>query len=460
MGGIIAQDGFDYQLWDGLIRLPAWLADPAFEELIFEGLEDLEARFFAPQAPRGRLLERFQAKAGSLSPADVRDVLQTFSAFEMAYPQASRVHALVTPRLPPTLAWLARDPARVRRARPFYAPFADIAAASDAELRQRLEATYGDELGGFVAASVEVSERNLPGLDPAVAQFDAELARTFPTHDAGRRRVADAFAALSELARRSIGVPLAADLLTRTIEQALGANLPLPTVFPLHIRSDRNEEDARALQIDAAAFSGGPAGFPEPAGWSALAAALETTSRWFRARGISRMRLGGSYRLTTAFLAGRNFRSAIGFEIDIPTKSGEWLTDQHPPPGAKLPWNVQSPSALVDNRRLVVGVGIVRDPSANILKHLNLTDRENILLATLPQALANGVDAQVSVQTVKNAIAEVAARLRPEAIDLYYVGPAAFAVALGHRWNGLPSTQLYEFVQATGTYVPTALISS
>jgi hypothetical protein len=105
------------------------------------------------------------------------------------------------------------------------------------------------------------------------------------------------------------------------------------------------------------------------------------------------------------------------------------------------------------NNRLVVGVGIVRDPSANILKHLKLTDRENILLLTLPQALHNGVDAQVSVQTVKYAISEVAASLRSQAIELYYVGPAAFAVALGHRWNGLPPTQLYELVQATGDYM-------
>ena len=74
MGGVVAQDGFDYQLWDGLARLPAWLSNPAFEQIMFEGLEDLEARFFAPQAPRERLLERFQAKSGSLQPADVRAV--------------------------------------------------------------------------------------------------------------------------------------------------------------------------------------------------------------------------------------------------------------------------------------------------------------------------------------------------------------------------------------------------
>ena len=38
----------------------------------------------------------------------------------------------------------------------------------------------------------------------------------------------------------------------------------------------------------------------------------------------------------------------------------------------------------------------MRDPSANILNHLNLTNSANILLATLPQALPKGVDAQAS----------------------------------------------------------------
>ena len=66
LGGLIAQDGFDYQVWDALVRLPAWLTHPAFEGLMIEGLEDFEARFFAPHAPKGRLLDRFQAKTAQL----------------------------------------------------------------------------------------------------------------------------------------------------------------------------------------------------------------------------------------------------------------------------------------------------------------------------------------------------------------------------------------------------------
>ncbi|WP_144012434.1 hypothetical protein [Deinococcus sp. LM3] len=30
-GGMVAQSGFDYQLWETLSRLPGWLLQPAFE---------------------------------------------------------------------------------------------------------------------------------------------------------------------------------------------------------------------------------------------------------------------------------------------------------------------------------------------------------------------------------------------------------------------------------------------
>jgi len=58
--------------------------------------------------------ERRRARPGALSPSEVRDVLKTFHGFEERFPNATRVHALVTPRLPPTLAWLARDPRAFR----------------------------------------------------------------------------------------------------------------------------------------------------------------------------------------------------------------------------------------------------------------------------------------------------------------------------------------------------------
>jgi hypothetical protein len=458
MGGVIAQDGFDYQLYDGLARLPAWLANPAFEQIIFEGLEDLEARFFAPHAPRERLLERFQAKAGSLAPGDVREVFETFSKFEAAFPRAARVHTLVTPRLPPTVSWLARDPSRVRKARPFYAPFSDMMAASDAELRQRLIETYGDALGTFVSQSVEVSERNLPDRDSALATFGVELDRTFPSLEAPQRRVAEAFEALSGLARRSIGAPLGRALLSRTIEDALGRSLPLPDFFPIQIQSDRSEINERSLEIDASAFSGREGKFPGSAEWADdLVAPLDRTARWLRSHGVPCITLSGSYRLTTALVIGWSLRAAIGFELEIPTREGAWATNDRPSSSDPAPaWHITEPTALHGDQ-LVISVGVLRDPAADLLESAGIPN-ESILRLFLDAPITSAKSAQAGVSAIKRAADTAVARLKPKGIQFFFAGPAAFAVALGHRWNAMPSTQLHEFVTASRVYVPTALI--
>lgn len=458
MGGVIAQDGFDYQLYDGLARLPAWLANPAFEQIIFEGLEDLEARFFAPHAPRERLLERFQAKAGSLAPADVREVFETFSKFETAFPRAARVHTLVTPRLPPTVGWLGRDPSRVRKARPFYAPFADMMAASDAELRKRLIETYGDVLGTFVSQSVEVSERHLPDRDSALATFGVELDRAFPSLEAPQRRVAEAFEALSGLARRSIGMPLGRAMLLRTIEDALGRSLPLSDRFPIQIRSDRNEVNERSLEIDASAFSGREGKFPGSAEWADdLVAPLDRTARWLRSHAVPRIALSGSYRLTTALVTGWSLRAATGFELEIPTRDGAWATDDRPSSGDPTPvWHIAEPAALHADQ-LIISVGVLRDPSADLLETAGIP-AESVLKLFLDAPITSAKSAQASVSAIKRAADKAVARLRPKGIQLFFAGPAAFAVALGHRWNAMPPTQLHEFVTATRVYVATARI--
>ncbi|WP_276946700.1 SAVED domain-containing protein [Haematobacter massiliensis] len=457
MGGVIAQDGFDYQLWDGLARLPAWLANPAFEAITFEGLEDLEARFFAPHTPRERLLERFQAKAGALAPADVRAVLQRFSEFETVFPDAARVQTLVTPRLPPTVSWLARNPDRVRKARPFYAPFADVMAASDAELRNQLTETYGDPLGAFVAESVEVSERNLPDRDAAVMLFGVELDRTYPSLEAPSRRVAEAFEALSALARRSIGAPLGRAILRQTIEGALERPLPLPHSFPLHIRSDHNEANERSLEIDVSAFSGRDGAFPSQMEWTEhLLAPLDRTARWLRSQTVSRIALSGSYRLTAAMVLGWSFRAAIGFELEIPTRDGVWATDDRPSPDMRQPWRISEPMALHGDQ-LIVSVGILRDPFADLEQTAGIPSRSALALY-LGEPIPSANSVQAAASTIKRTVDSTVARLRPRGIQLYFAGPAALAVALGHRWNAMAPTQLHEFIMSERSYAPTALL--
>src|SRR5690606_14088357 len=108
--------------------------------------------------------------------------------------------------------------------------------------------------------------------------------------------------------------------------------------------------------------------------------------------------------------------------------------------------------------RLVVGVGVIRDPADGIRRTLNMSDGERIFSLVLQQALTSAVEAQVSASAIKTTIDRVTAKLRPAGIDLFYVGPAAFAVVLGHRWNALPTTQMYEYDSAAGKYLPSVAV--
>lgn len=456
MGGIIAIDGFDYQLWDCIARIPAWVANPAFEQLIIEGLEDLEAKFFAPHAPNRAVLDRYQAKASPLTPGGVEEVFENFYQYDLAHPGTARMHTLVMPSLPAKLAWFSRDKNRVSKARPFYAPFGSISDANEAGLRSNIAGTYPGALGQFVADAVEVHERNMPDRANALATFDAELSSTFPELDFSRRQVEAAFEGLSTLARNSVGAPLDRQTLIGTLEETLGLSLSLENALPLNVRSDRNEQDLRSLEIDASGFSGGDTGYPVPVIWSSeLIAPLAATSQWLRRQKVGRIRLSGSYRLTTAFVLGWSFRSAIGFEIDIPTKDEVWPTDDRPMQGSLPAWAIRGASKLA-GERLQVAVGVIRDPTTALIASTGFVEEE-ILTFHLADPLKSAKAAQASIGYIKREIDKAISTLRPNGVDLYIAGPAAFAVGLGHRWNAFPATQLHEFI--SGRYSPTATLA-
>jgi hypothetical protein len=453
IGGLMAQDGFDYQVWDAMARLPAWLAHPGFEGLMIEGLEDFEARFFAPHSPVGHLLDRFQAKMTQLPKAEIEKVIGSFRTFDDAHPKVSRVQTLVTTVLPKELAWLARDPDRVRKARPFYDPFADVVAASDDKLRSDLTETFGTRLGQFFARSVDVQLRVYPTRSTAVAAFGDAFSQAFPHNEVSSRRVAAAFDALVGLADKSRGHTLTRKQLVTELQASLGISLA-DFSLSLHIRGDQSPECSGALEIDARGFSQAPV--PPTQAWQHdLLEPLGATARWAKQQEKSRIILSGQYRLSTALALGWVFRAATGFELEIPTRAGAWATDQRPPSGLTIPVKVVDASQLQD-RNLVVAIGVLRDPVPTLLAQGR--DPAKVLAMQFDQAIPDGSAAQLVVRQIKDVVQRTIDRLRPDTVDLFYAGPAALAVALGHRWNAITPTQLYEFEQSLGSYTPTAIL--
>ena len=455
-GGINAQDGFDYQVWEGLVRIPGWLKRQSFEGVLFEGLEDFEARFFAPHAPHGHLLDRFQAKSGTLQKNDLRDVFASFVRFASANPDVARVQTLVTPALPARLEWLGHDPERVRRARPFYRPFPGVNQASDTKLRGDLSDEFGSALGDFIADNIAIDLRPITQRTVVRATFGVALHDAFPGLDLAQRQWAAAFDALVQLIGESRGTMLTRAGLFDVLARATGKEFPVDNRLSLVIRSDNAVPESDALEIDASAYSGTHGAYPDPGQWGAgLLDPLALTAAWAHSQGRSRVQLSGSYRVSTAFALGWSFRAASGFELEIPTREGAWSTDDRPLGDAMLPWEIRMPSHRAS--RLTLTIGVLRDPTPDVVRALGVAEEE-LLAAFLPSAVKNAIEAQSSVEAVKAHVLAALHTTGATALDVFFAGPAALAVALGHRWNALPPTQLYEFIPSERHYVPTALL--
>lgn len=453
LGGIIAADGFDYQTWNALVRIPAWLTLPNFDGFIMEGLEDFEARYFAPLAKGTHLLDRYQAKSAELSPAAIVTLFEGFKEFDDLHPGTVRSHTLVTPGLPAGMQLLERNQGRVKRARTFYRPFAGMLAASEAQLLEQYRGKFGDNALHHVGAvDVELSPNH--GRDQAEIAFAHALDQAFPTLELAPRVFKRVFAALLERVNTARGRLITRPELLALMREA-GVALTEEGALPVRLRGADDADDLRVLDIDCSAFSG-DGGFPTPDHYAAgLLAPLVKTSAWARAQHRQRVLLSGRYRISTAIAAGWAFRSAIGFELDVPTKDGVWSSNAHPAgAGTSLAWQVNADATVVDGR-LAVGVGILRDVVPAMLKsgHPGMP-----LRLFLDEAVPDAQRAQEAVREIKRHVDRAVAALHPAAVDLYFAGPAAVAALLGHRWNGLLPTRLHELHTSSGTYVPTAMI--
>ena len=461
MGGLNAQEGFDYQIYDAIVRLPAWLMLPGFESVMIEAQEDFEARFFAPNAPYGHVLERFQGKTSELANAGLHEVLGKFRALDQAYPNTTRRYVLVTPSLAANLRWLPRSLKRVEDSQPFYSPFDSIGDANEQVVAERCQRDFGDELGLFMAQRVDIDLRPYPTRDQASSLFGIELHQSFGGDGYVPGRVTRAFDALFSMLQSKRGQHVGRQALISTLQEALGELPAALTASTLRVKLVHTEADATsaAIEIDTRPFRLGENGIPEPAVWAnRLIEPLFKLAHWAHTAHRTQIALEGQYRLTTAFAAGYSLRSANGFELAFYNRDTRWHTTTHPqqdtPP---LSWEINEPTAL-HNGRLLVVVSIVRSALPAVQATYSVDIMDASLRMELGVGIPNSEAAQQGVAQIKKAVDKVVSQLRPSGIDLFYVGPAAFALALGHRWNKLPSTQLYEFHNQTRIYQPTAVM--
>ena len=230
---------------------------------------------------------------------------------------------------------------------------------------------------------------------------------------------------------------------------------PDPQAATVHLDwVDTYAEDAPALRRNPA----------QPSAWADAQADLERAAGEIEGAGLDRVYVRGYFRQATAFSVGARLAKARGFEIDYKQGPTMWSTDA-PRTSADLVFETVEITAGTE---LAVVVSIAADAAAEVRAYLAATDLPvGSLVVIRPgdgpndEAVSGAGHAVGIAGEVRRTLrAHLAGAASIERIHLFLVGPNGLAMMLGHRWNGLRPTVVYEHLGPGRGYVPAFKVDS
>jgi len=197
----------------------------------------------------------------------------------------------------------------------------------------------------------------------------------------------------------------------------------------------------------------------DPSGWNHrlkpdLVDAVEQLRR-HRLRAVS---VHGSMRLSTGTLAGFLLSDVAGFQVASLGRDGEWSSD-----GAREAMAVaREVIDIGDAEELAIALAVSQPISEDVAEFLSSIDSVGKLIVYSPQG-------GPSRQAISNPEAglgladEISAALRQDTkngrkVHLFQACPLPMSIQVGHLWNRMPPTQLYDDLGPGRGYIPTFLI--
>jgi hypothetical protein len=195
-----------------------------------------------------------------------------------------------------------------------------------------------------------------------------------------------------------------------------------------------------------------------------MAPELRAAAEQIRGTGTSRVFVRGAMRLATWFATGAEFRQVTGMEVGCRQGAAVWESDVQA--GAAPDLAVRE-EEIGEGDGLAVTVGITFDPTEDVRAYLKGFQADvTHLLSITPrdgshdQAIANASQAVSTARAVRQAIRQHIARRRAARIHLFLAAPRGFALLLGHRWNRVAPTIVYEDLGPGRRYIPTFAITA
>jgi SMODS-associated and fused to various effectors sensor domain len=196
----------------------------------------------------------------------------------------------------------------------------------------------------------------------------------------------------------------------------------------------------------------------DPAHWNTkVEPAIRNAARELEAYATRRVHVTGSMRLPHWFAVGRALPDVRGWVLSVDQRTQEWSTDATP---EAVTARVLAKTHIGNGPDLAILISITHDISEDVAHYISVTRLPvSTLLAFGPQgepgnrAVTSAGWATAWVRSAREQARRAAASAGATRAHLYMAAPAALAMMLGHQWNLMPSTTIYEHIR-TG-YAPT-----
>ena len=197
--------------------------------------------------------------------------------------------------------------------------------------------------------------------------------------------------------------------------------------------------------------------------WPLIGTELLQAAHRLQQSGVHRVIVRGAMRLPAWFAAGAAFRHVHGFDAAAIQLGEPWSSED-----LNTAVDVDANTTTIgDGPDAAVAVGIAADPTTEVSDYITATRLPVASLTSIlpaggpsPVAIPDSPTAAATAVAVRDAVRDLLRTTSATRIHLFLATPGALAMLLGHRWNAMRPTIVYEHLGTGNGYAPTFLIAA
>lgn len=453
-GGEVARSGFEYQDAYLLQHFPLYLSQAAFSHAVSELLGDIEVRYHRPAGGTYCLL--YEAKGYKLGEKELWEEIDRFSELHGKAPDEYVRFVLVC------TDYLIKLNALISKLERLRGPGASL--NSDSSIRKSAEADVIDTIVKL-GQSQQAAEFILARVS-FIKYSDADVAGGFAgmltTHlptvaDMTGRELTTLRAAYKQLVDGSTKgmVPRAAleTALTQSAPSVAAEWLATATEVRLPVGPVPNIEE---LALDVEAFNGNGRGALGVAPWQEILSQLVSLGTFLHdSRQRKAVKVSAKQRMSLACLVGFAFSATRGFTLQMEHNSGQVHDTAKHDRSTHWFFSLNSVAAKTNSTDGVVAICCPSPGRPDVEAATSAAPMGDapILFLDSSAPISDTAMLNTAVAQAKTALVAFRNQHQLDCIHLFVKAPSFFAMALGHRLNGVGEIQLYDWVG--NRYAPT-----